>query len=112
MHAAQDIKKGDIILFVPDEYLIDMPKVSEGSEIAKKMFYHCTKNFFGQHILFAAYILTEKKKPRKDRKFAEFFDVLPKQFNEWPLFFTEDDLAYLEGSPFKEFIKDHNLKMK
>ena len=46
----------------------------------------------------ATYLLQERN--NKDSLYAEYFDTLPKSFGEFPVFFSEDEKAWLKGSPF------------
>ena len=58
------------------------------------------KNRFGENILFAQYIMGENRKKPEDRRFGPYLDSLPKQFDEFPVFFDEETISYLDGSPF------------
>jgi len=51
-----------------------------------------------KHSFLCAYILQEKKKAKQD--FVQFLDILPKSFVDYPIFFTEEERAFLKGSPF------------
>ena len=52
----------------------------------------------------------ERSKPKEDQIMSSFFDILPQDFNEFPIFFTDEELLYLSGSPtltvINEFKKD------
>jgi len=53
-----------------------------------------------KHSFLGAYLLQEKKKDQKDMYFKPFLDILPQECVDFPIFFTEEELGYLEGSPF------------
>ena len=55
---------------------------------------------YGEVYFFVAYILVELKKDYKDRKYAPYIDILPKNPQHFPVFFKDEELAYLDGSPF------------
>jgi len=51
-----------------------------------------------KHSFLGAYLLQEKKKEVSD--FKEYLDILPKGLDDFPIFFTEAERAWLKGSPF------------
>ena len=50
------------------------------------------------HCFIAALILEEMEKP--DSQWKPYFDLLPKDVSEYPVFFDEAQLSWLEGSMF------------
>jgi hypothetical protein len=39
---------------------------------------------------------------RKEKSnFAKFIDILPKGFNNFPIFYTQEERQWLQGSPFQ-----------
>ena len=49
-------------------------------------------------------MMEERRKP--DSHFKAFLDILPKQFSNFPIFYTREERALLEGSPFQNQISD------
>ena len=45
------------------------------------------------------------RKDPSDREFAEYIDMFPKLKREFPILFNKKELDYLNGSPFKQTIK-------
>ena len=41
-----------------------------------------------------------------------YFDLLPKDFSNFPIFYTEKELEYLKGSPFLNQVLDKKIDMK
>ena len=58
-----------------------------------------------RYLTICLYIMMERRKDPADREFSAFLDLLPKSYEEFPIFFNETELSYLEGSYFKEKIK-------
>ena len=52
------------------------------------------------------FIMSERKRDPEDSEFAPLFDLMPKSLDEFPLFFDEKELSYLDGSTMKELIKE------
>lgn len=75
--------------------------MAEESPIGAKMMYHNVKPklLSPKHGFLTTYILQERLKG-EDSPFHPFIDILPKTFENFPIFFTEEERAYLEGSPF------------
>lgn len=64
------------------------------------------KTKYGEKFILCAYLMTERLKRPIEREFGAYMDLLPKSCIEFPIFFDEDELAQLEGSPFKELLED------
>jgi histone-lysine N-methyltransferase SETD3 len=99
VHAARDIKKGEIILYVPKEQIITL-EMAIGSPIGKKMFEKGLRQrlISPKHSFLATFIMQEK---RKDKTIWEpYIDILPKAYNNFPIFYDEEEKKWLEGSPF------------
>lgn len=119
VHAARDIKKGETILYVPKKEIITLEMAFE-SPIGKLMY---ARNFrqrliSPKHSFLAAYIMQERRKPYS--YFKEYMDILPKSFNNFPIFYTQEERSWLEGSALqnqitekiKDISADYNLICK
>ena len=109
LYATCDIKKDEVILFVPDRYIlcseriIDIPQIDSIIKMIEK---RKLKNVFGELIVFAIYILLEMRKPSHQREFGPYFDIFPTDFRQFPLWFAEEELELLKGSPILDYIKE------
>lgn len=65
-----------------------------------------------KHSFLGTYLMQERRKEAKDREFEPFLDILPKECVDFPIFFTEDQLAYLAGSPFLKLIEEKKEDIK
>jgi len=54
------------------------------------------------HSFFATYIMEERRK--EDSLFSKYLDTLPRTFDNFPIFYTPEELAWLDGSPMLEYI--------
>ena len=100
--AKSPIKKDEIILSIPKECLISLELVLEteyGKKIGEIMFNELTSP---KHCLLSSFILFEKNNP----KWKFYFDLLPKDFSNFPIFYTDNELNFLKGSPFLNQILD------
>lgn len=51
----------------------------------------------------ATFIMDQR---RNDKSyFKEYFDVLPQSFDNFPIFFTDEEMTWLEGSPVERYVK-------
>ena len=55
-----------------------------------------------KHCLLSTFVLYERL--NKDSKWKSYFDIIPKDYSNFPIFFTEEDLNLLKGSPFLQTI--------
>lgn len=106
VHAASRIKAGEEILFVPKDQIITL-EMAEESPIGNKMMYYNLKPklLSPKHGFLSTYILQEKKKG-EDSPFFPFIDILPKTFENFPIFFTPEEKEWLKGSPFLDQVEE------
>ena len=57
-----------------------------------------------KHSFLGTFLLQEQLK--KETPFAEYLDILPKSLRDFPVFFTPEEKALLEGSPFLSQINE------
>ena len=50
------------------------------------------------HSFLSTFLLQERK--NKDSHWKPYLDLLPSDYNSFPVFFTDEELYELEGSPF------------
>ncbi len=99
MHAARDIKKGETVLFVPKDQIITLEMAIE-SPIGKKMYEKGLRNrlISPKHSFLSTYIMQERRKP--DTIWEPYIDILPKSYSNFPIFFTDQEKQWLQGSAF------------
>ena len=107
----KDIKEGEIVLCIPNKFILGYHLASE-SPIGKQMLQKNLKSYFGQNILFVAYILEERRKKPKETMWKPFFDLFPDNFNNFPLFYTNEELKELTGSPFLQYLAENKLLLE
>jgi len=106
VHAANKIKAGEEILVVPKQLIITL-EMAEESPIGVQMMYHNLKPklLSPKHGFLTTYVLQEKKKS-EDSEFFPFIDILPKTFENFPIFFTPEEKEWLKGSPFLDQVEE------
>ena len=77
------------------------------SPIGKKMMHHGFRQSLlsPKHSFLTTYILQEEQKG-PGSYFHPFIDILPKSFENFPIFFTEEEKKELEGSPFLKQVEE------
>lgn len=82
-------------------------EMAEESPIGAKMMYHNLKSrlLSPKHGFLTTYILQEKKKG-EDSEYFPFIDILPKTFENFPIFFSPEEKEWLKGSPFLEQVEE------
>jgi len=58
-----------------------------------------------KYAFFGLFLLQELRQG-EDSEYAAFIDIMPTSFNDYPVNFTDEELAMLEGSPCLEEITD------
>ena len=106
--AKSKILKDEIIMTIPKECLISLETALStpiGKEIGKFMYSELTSP---KHCLLTSFLLSEVKNP----KWKFYFDLLPNDYSNFPIFYTQKELDYLKGSPFLNQIYDKKIDMK
>lgn len=94
------------MLLVPKEQIITL-EMAEESPIGAKMMYHNLKArlLSPKHGFLSTYILQERLKGEESYYFP-FIDILPKTFENFPIFFTPEEKEWLKGSPFLDQVEE------
>jgi protein-histidine N-methyltransferase len=70
------------------------------SPVGKKMYEKGLRNSLisPKHSFLATYVMQEKRK--ESTTWDPYLDILPKNFTNFPIFYTDDEKKWLEGSVF------------
>ena len=111
VHAAKDIRKGETILFVPKHQIVTL-ELAFASPLGSLMYEKGLRQrlISPKHSFLSAFIMQERRKP--DSYWWPYMDILPKQFTNFPIFFTEYEKAFLNGSPFQLQIDEKIIDIK
>jgi len=72
--------------------------MAKDTAVGKKMLAANLDLLSPKHSYLSTFVLQEKYNPLSFWK--PYIELLPSDFNSVPIFFTEDELKWLEGSPF------------
>ena len=106
--AKTDIYKNEIIMAIPKCCLITLEnalRTEYGKKIGKFMYNELNSP---KHCLLSSFLLYEEQ----NQKYKYYFDLLPKIFDNFPVFYNKEELGYLKGSPFLNQILDKKKEMK
>lgn len=97
VHAIRKVKAREVVLYVPKTHLITLEMAKE-TLIAKKIL-SCKLDLLSpKHSFLSTFLLQERRNPNSFWK--PYLDVLPEQYTNFPIFFSESELEWLRGSPF------------
>ena len=106
--AKSNIIKDEIIMMIPKDCLISL-ETAFATEYGKKIGEFMYKELNSpKHCLLTSFLLYEEKNP----KYKYYFDLLPRDFSNFPIFYTAKELEYLKGSPFFYQILEKKEDMK
>ena len=111
VHAARDIKKGETILYVPKEQIITL-EMAFASPVGSKMYEKGLRQrlISPKHTFLSTFVMQERRKPQSDWQY--YIDILPKNYSNFPIFFTDEEKKQLEGSPFLDQIEEKIMDIK
>ena len=106
VHAARKIKAGEEILLIPKKQIMTL-EMAESSILGKKMMNHNMKMrlLSPKHSFLTTFILQELEQG-EESYFFPFIDILPKTFENFPIFFSPEEKVFLEGSPFLNQVEE------
>jgi histone-lysine N-methyltransferase SETD3 len=84
--------------------------MAKAAPIGKKMLDAGLDLLSPKHSFLSTFLLQEKKKA--DSFWRPYIDLLPSDYNSFPVFFDDADLKMLEGSPFLEQVKEKKSDLK
>ena len=106
--AKSNILKDEIIMTIPKDCLISLETAFEtnyGKKIGEFMYNELNSP---KHCLLTSFLLYEEKNP----KYKYYFDLLPHDYSNFPIFYTNKELDFLKGSPFLSQILEKKEDMK
>ena len=106
--AKSNILKNEIIMTIPKNCLITLENAINteyGKKISEFMY---TELNSPKHCLLSSFLLYEEDNP----KYKYYFDLFPKDFSNFPVFYKKEELEYLKGSPFLSQILEKKKDMK
>jgi len=111
VHASRDIPKGETILYVPLKEIITLEMCMQ-SPIGIQMFNRGFRQrlLSPKHSFFSCFIMEETRKP--DSYWAKYIDILPKSFEVYPIFYTEEEMSWLENTDMVRMVKTKLEDMK
>lgn len=87
VHAARDIKKGETILYVPKQEIITLEMAMESPIGVLMMARNFRQRLISpKHSFLATYVMQERRK--ENSFFDKYIDILPKAFDNFPIFYT------------------------
>ena len=110
--ASENIKRGEIVGYIPEEMFLTSNHAlshSKNTEILRQngQFEQLTSSEFIHLVL---YLMEERRNP--DSKWKDWFGILPKDWSEQTIFYTEEDLAWLKGSDFANYIRHFTQELE
>ena len=109
--ATEDINDKDIIIRVPLEALMTLDSARKSS-LGKYFTPQLEKKLNSpHHSLLSTFMLTEMDKGINS-KWKYYFDFLPVNYNNFPIFYGEKEFELLKGTQFLELIKKKKKEMK
>lgn len=72
--------------------------MAKETQVGRKMIDAALDLLSPKHSFLSTFLLRERKNP--DSFWKPYIDLLPSDYNCFPVFFSDDELKWLEGSPF------------
>lgn len=103
VHCNKEISEGESIIFVPYSHIIST-EVVENSPLVKTLKKSNFQSDVPHQNYFSVYLLEQQSNPNSF--WTTYLKVLPKNFNNSPLFYTEEEKKLLTGSPFLYMLRE------
>jgi len=103
-----DITKNEIIMAIPKDCLISLETVYDTAYGKKIQEFMYKELYSPKHCLLSSFLLYEQK----NKKYKYYFDLLPQNYDNFPIFYKTEELDFLKGSPFLAQIVEKKEDMK
>ena len=110
VHASSQLHSQEQIVTIPERLLIHEgmgQKTSVGRRVHQDPSCHVIVPAHTQVIIYILEHLNDN-----DNFFKPYFDILPRTFKSFPIFWTEEELSWLEGSDLLRQIQDRKINIK
>eukprot|EP01032_Pedospumella_encystans_P015705 gene15706-17948_t len=108
-HTKEDIHDEEVIIEVPLKCLITV-EMGKETEIGRAIIKSRIDLDAPKHIFLMVFMLVDRKDPHSF--FKPYYDILPETLNNMPIFWTPEELKYLEGSYLLEQIDERNIAIE
>ena len=107
VHATTHIPPQTICVSIPKSCLITV-EMGQQTPIGKCILHSDVELDAPKHIFLMIYLLWDKKVNGSKSFFAPYYDILPQTLRNMPIFWTTDELQYLDGSHLQTQIADRS----
>ncbi|CAM9192696.1 unnamed protein product, partial [Discosporangium mesarthrocarpum] len=104
VHASSDIEPRKVILSIPRKFLITV-EMGKATAVGAKVDSAGLELSAPKHTQLSIFLLCDRQDP-KGSFFKPYHDLLPKQFRNIPLYWTEEELGWLGGSCMADHIQE------
>jgi len=108
-HAVQDVGEEEVIIEIPLRCLITV-EMGKDTDIGRAILSSNIELDAPKHIFLMVFMLLDRKNPKSF--FAPYYDILPPTLNNMPIFWTPEELAYLQGSYMVTQIEERNAAIE
>lgn len=105
VHAKYDIPPNTICVSIPKNCLITV-EMGQATDIGQTILKSELDLDAPKHIFLMIFLLYDRKVNGDQSFFKPYYDILPKTLHNIPIFWSDDELMYLEGSYLLEQIAD------
>ena len=103
VHCTSFAHKDECLLFVPKSHIITL-EMAKATPIGSKMVQADLDLLSPKHCFLTTFILQERRIPNSF--WEPYLNILPEKLANFPIFFTDDEKAWLEGSPFLDQVNE------
>ena len=109
--ATQDIKEGDLIMYIPREMIITLDEAQHSKTFEKL----AEKNVLRKlelsqsNLMFKLFLMEERRNP--DSMWKHSLSVMPTDWSSFPPLYTKEEYIELDGSFFVKSVKEFSKAM-
>lgn len=107
--ADQDIGPNETIIEIPLECLITV-EMGQATDVGQAILHSDLELDAPKHVFLMLFILIDRK--REGSHFKPYYDILPPTLSNMPIFWSQEELAMLEGSYLLTQVEDRNMAIE
>lgn len=108
-HSVTEIEEEEVIIQIPIKCLITV-EMGRDTPIGRKIINSNIELDAPKHLFLMLYLLIDHKNP--DSFFKPYYDILPQSLSNMPIFWTNEELSYLEGSYMIQQIQERSAAIE
>ena len=113
MVATIDVKEDDIVAFIPEDLLLTVKQAKDRCQNVKTLMEKGLVEKLkagSQNVILALFVMEQRR--LKEAHWTKYFKTWREDFDNHLIFWSEEDMAWLNGSEMQNFVRQSKTKLE